>query len=130
MKLYLRNPQIIAIMFVVPAVLVMVLSRALGAFYGRPDAYQQTVPGFTFMFAFFGMTQSAEALFRERAHGNWPRLLSLPVPRSHLMLGKAIAPMIMVTTQIVVLLLTGVAVFGIHLGALLPLAILIVTTAF
>ena len=125
LKIRVRDLQTVVILFVLPAILVLILSKALAPLYPETDnPFQRTLPGFTLLFAFLGMTYAADALFRERSAGNWPRLLSLPIPRWKLVLGKSLAPLLIIVLQIVVLFAVGAVAYDVQLGDALPFAAL------
>lgn len=128
-RIYLRNPQLVVLLVAIPLTLVAVLSRALGPVYGGGNPYQSTVPGFTVMFAFFGTAFAADAFLREREWGNWPRLLSLPIDRRRLVAGKSLAPLLVVSAQLVLLLTVGTVAYDLHLGSPFALALMVAATA-
>lgn len=129
LKIRVRDLQTLVLLFVLPAMLVLLLSKALAPLYPGNNPYERTLPGFTLLFAFFGMTYAADGLFRERAAGNWPRLLSLPIPRWKLVLGKALAPALIIVVQITLLFVVGAVAYDVRLGDALPFAALTVSTA-
>src|SRR2546426_10176269 len=53
----------------------------------RPDVYEQNVPGYSVLAAFFLVMFLAGSILAERFGGTFRRLLSTPVRRSHIFLG-------------------------------------------
>ncbi|MBI2170074.1 MAG: ABC transporter permease [Actinobacteria bacterium] len=129
LRVSLRNPQLLVVLVAIPLTLVAVLSTALDPIYPTDNPYQSTIPGFAVMFAFYGMAFAADGFLREREWGNWARLLSLPVDRWRIVLGKALAPVAVVSIQLALLLGLGSFAYGVHLGAPVPLTALLLATA-
>ncbi len=92
-----------------------------------PTVYQQNVPGYAVMYVFFIVTVMAASILAERREGTFRRLLSTPMPRWQLLLGKVAPYLVVALVQVAVLLAFGRLVFGMALGrhplALLPLSI-------
>ncbi|MHC4823385.1 MAG: ABC transporter permease [Planctomycetota bacterium] len=76
-------------------------------------AQAQAVGGIAVMMVLFGLTAAASTLLRERDEGTMRRLLSLPMPSSAILLGKALSVGIIGLMQITVLFLVGELLFGI-----------------
>lgn len=76
-------------------------------------AQAQAVGGIAVMMVLFGLTSAAVTLLRERDEGTMRRLLSLPLPASAILLGKAIAVAVVGLLQITILFLVGEMLFGI-----------------
>lgn len=127
-RIYSRNPQL-ALLFVLPAMLVAIMTPALAAVLPEGNPYQVTVPAFALFFAFFGMTFAASAFFQERIWGNWPRLLSLATPRLAIVAGKTLAPVLVIVAQMSVLMVFGALVWHIQLGNPFALLLVIVLVA-
>ncbi|MFG2888264.1 ABC transporter permease [Streptomyces sp. NPDC048248] len=91
-----------------------------------PTVYQQNVPAYTVMYVFFIVTVMAGSLMTERREGTFRRLLSSPVPRWRLLLGKITPYFLVALVQVATLTAFGHWVFGMDLGehpvALLPIA--------
>jgi ABC-2 type transport system permease protein len=77
--------------------------------------YRQTIPGFFSMFAFFAVAFTAHAFFRESMWGTWDRLLSLPVPRVVILLGKSVSIVGVVAVQGIALVLGGALLFDVEI---------------
>jgi ABC-2 type transport system permease protein len=90
------------------------------------DPITYYVPGFTVAFAFFLVGQMAMTLVREKEEGTFRRLLSSPMPRGSVVVGKMLAYMGVVFLQVVVLFGAGYALFKMPLGES-PLALLLLT---
>jgi ABC-2 type transport system permease protein len=93
-----------------------------------PSVYQQNVPGYTVMYVFFIVTVMAGSIMTERREGTFRRLLSAPVVRWKLLLGKVTPYLIVSVFQVLLLMSFGKFVFGMELGAH-PLALLPITVA-
>ncbi len=93
-----------------------------------PSVYQQEVPGYTVMYVFFIVTIMASSIMVERREGTFRRLLSAPMPRWQLLLGKVTPYLLVAVFQVGILLTFGKLVFGMDLGAH-PLALLPVSLA-
>ena len=110
-RLQRRDPTALVLLFFAPLVLVVFLSDALAPAGARP--YDESVPRFTVMFALFAAGFTAMGFHRERMWGTWDRVLSLPIGRRHIVLGKT-APIVgIVVVQGAVLLFGGALVLGI-----------------
>lgn len=121
---YRRNPQVLMLV-VLPIILVVVLSEALAPALPGDNPYQTTVIGFALMFGFYSFSFVADSIFQERGWGNWPRLLSLPVSPRSILVGKIVAPVLLIVFQIAVLLAFGVVAYDIRLGNLPMLAVMV-----
>ncbi|MDH6135327.1 ABC-2 type transport system permease protein [Kitasatospora sp. MAA4] len=93
-----------------------------------PSVYQQEVPGYTVMYVFFIVTIMAGSIMVERREGTFRRLLSAPMPRWQLLLGKVAPYLLVAVVQVGILLSFGRFVFGMSLGAH-PLALLPISLA-
>ncbi|MHA0857373.1 ABC transporter permease [Paenibacillus sp. CMAA1364] len=81
-----------------------------------PDAFQQNVPGYTVMFAFFTVMFAGRSFIYERNEGTFRRILSAPVNKLNLFLGKMIPNYLIGLMQTVVMFGFGHFVFGMSLG--------------
>jgi ABC-2 type transport system permease protein len=91
--------------------------------------YNQVVPGYALMFALFAVTGGVGSILEEKEAGVWKRLLIAPISRWSLLGGKLLAQFIIALGQITLLFVIGWVVFGINLGSIPGVALLIVTTA-
>ena len=92
------------------------------------DPITYYIPSFTVAFAFFLIGQMAKTLLLEKEEGTLRRLMSSPMPRGSIIGGKALAYMIVVFLQVIVLFGAGYALFKMSLGES-PLAFLGLTLA-
>jgi ABC-2 type transport system permease protein len=80
------------------------------------------VGGWAMQFLLFAVTASATALFREKEHGIFQRVLSAPVTRSDILWSKFLYGICLGLLQLVILFLAGQVLFGIdivgHIGLL------------
>lgn len=93
-----------------------------------PTVYQQNVPGYTIMYVFFIVTAMAGSILQERRDGTFRRLLTTPVSKPALLLGKMLPFYIVTLLQVVILFGVGVLVFKMDLGSH-PLGLAVITLA-
>ena len=79
--------------------------------------------GMTIFYAFFTGASSAQSILKEDEEGTLPRLFTTPTTQSAILGGKFLAIGLTIVVQMTVLLILGRLIFGIHWGALLPLAL-------
>lgn len=99
----------------------------------RPNAVEQNVPGYTLFGVFFITQMLAGSMMEEQRSGTFRRLLSAPLPRWALLLGKLLAFFLINLIQIVLMFAVGIFVLplfgapalglGEHPLALIPVAI-------
>lgn len=95
-----------------------------------PSLLDYLVPGYSLMFVFFLISNLADTVVEERQTGTLRRLLSAPIPRSRILLGKMLPYFCIGVVQFIFVLLASRLIFGIHLGSSwVGLAVLILTTA-
>jgi ABC-2 type transport system permease protein len=90
--------------------------------------YSLVLPSLTVMFAFFIVPAVAVGLLREREEGTLRRLVAAPLPRSALIGGKVIAPLLLVLVQVGLIFGIGALVFDMSLGQS-PTGFLLVTVS-
>jgi ABC-2 type transport system permease protein len=96
---------------------------------GHPNANgaEQVVPGQTVMAAFYVVALITFSFFAEHAWSTWERLRASQATSLEIVLGKMLPRAAMGLLQFLVLLVAGVAVFGLHIrgdaAALVPLVI-------
>lgn len=82
----------------------------------------RSVGGWAMQFLLFALTASAAALFHEKEHGLFQRLLSTPATRAHILWSKFLYGVCLGLVQLVVLFLAGRFLYGIdvehHFGLL------------
>jgi ABC-2 type transport system permease protein len=82
--------------------------------------------GMMIFFIFFTAAASLETILTEEERGTLQRLFTTPTSHRTILGGKALAGIVTVTIQIIVLMLFGHFIFGIDWGALLPVLMAIV----
>ncbi|XQY92752.1 ABC transporter permease [Metabacillus sp. HB246100] len=82
----------------------------------RPDAFQQNVPGYTVMYAFFIIMFAGRSFLNERNDGTFRRVLAAPIARWQLFIGKMLPNYFIGLAQVVVLFGFGHYVFDMSLG--------------
>jgi len=96
--------------------------------YNPPNAFSVFVPGFTVLFAFFVVPILSVELIREREEGTLRRLVSAPIGRGSIVVGKILAFMLVVILQVAIVFLVANLAFGMPLGDS-PIGLLILTLA-
>jgi ABC-2 type transport system permease protein len=82
----------------------------------QPDAFQQNVPGYTVMFVFFIVMFAGRSFLNERKEGTFRRVLSAPIGKWNLFIGKMIPNFLISLIQCFVMFAIGHLVFGMSLG--------------
>jgi len=90
----------------------------------KSPAATQLVGGWAVQFLLFALTASATALFREKEHGIFQRVLSAPVTRSDILWSKFLYGICLGLIQLVILFIAGQALYGIEVTARLPMLFL------
>jgi ABC-2 type transport system permease protein len=93
-----------------------------------PSGADQTSPGFTAMFLMMGVFFSAATLVEERQDGTLQRLLTTPLPRASLLVGKFAGIFLLGFLQFLILALVG-QLLGAHWGRD-PLGVLLLGAVF
>lgn len=93
------------------------------------SSYNQVVPGYALMFALFAVAGGVGSILEEKEAGVWKRLLISPVSRWSLLGGKLLAQFIIALAQITLLFVAGKLAFGINLGSVPGVALLIIATS-
>jgi len=97
----------------------------------RPGVYEQNVPGYSVMFAFFIVLFVANSVLSERRNGTFKRLGTIPIRRASILAGKLAANYLVVVLQVAVLFAVGHFAFGMSLGnSLAGMIILTLALAF
>ncbi|WP_445491052.1 ABC transporter permease [Niallia sp. 03133] len=81
-----------------------------------PDSFQQSVPGYTVMFAFFIVMFAGRSFLNERSEGTFRRILSAPISRWNLFAGKLVPNYIIGVFQTIIMFAFGHFAFGMSLG--------------
>ena len=79
--------------------------------------------GMMVFYAFFTGTSTAQSILKEEEERTLPRLFTTPTPQVTILTGKLLSVFMTVFVQVVVLLIAARLIFGIHWGALLPVAL-------
>ncbi|MBM4201823.1 MAG: hypothetical protein FJ189_11130, partial [Gammaproteobacteria bacterium] len=95
----------------------------------RPTATEQNVPAYAIFGVFFIVLTIAKSFLRERLEGTFVRLLTAPIPKSLLIIGKLMPYLLVNLLQIALMFAIGVAVFGMRLGNIPAFALLSFGTA-
>lgn len=86
----------------------------------KSPAATQLVGGWAIQFLLFALTASATALFREKEHGIFDRVLSAPVTRGDILWSKFLYGILLGLIQLIVLFAGGQILYGIDVGSQLP----------
>ncbi|MFD0714409.1 ABC transporter permease [Paenibacillus sp. GCM10027626] len=95
----------------------------------KVDMIAQVVPGYTVMFVFFIMITMVTRFIKEKESGSTARLRSTSMHPLHYLIGMWIPHIIVVLVQSAVLLTFGHFVYGLHLGDLSAILVLVVSLA-
>ncbi|MGH2628007.1 MAG: ABC transporter permease, partial [Anaerolineales bacterium] len=99
----------------------------------EPGVYEQNVPGYAILAAFFMTMFVAGSILAERFLGTFRRLQAMPVSRVAVFSGKLLAGFSVGVVQMTLLFAFGFAVFGLGLGdqplGLVPITIGVVAAA-
>ncbi|WP_239334484.1 ABC transporter permease [Frankia sp. CiP3] len=93
-----------------------VITPSGASYLSNSSPYAQTLPGFVMFHAFFGAAHAAQALHRERNWGTWNRLLSLPIGRFSLLVGKLLPIALMAMAQGLLLIGLGSLILGVPIN--------------
>lgn len=91
----------------------------------KVDAITQVVPGYTVMFVFFIIITMVRRFIREKESGMVARLQSMSIRPSHYLIGMWVPNLIAVLIQSTVLLSFGHFVYGLVLGNIAAIALLV-----
>jgi ABC-2 type transport system permease protein len=83
------------------------------------------VGGWAMQFLLFAVTASATALFREKEHGIFQRVLSAPVTRGDILWSKFLYGICLGLAQLVILFLAGHLLYGIEIGSQAGLLVIV-----
>jgi ABC-2 type transport system permease protein len=130
LRLARRDPLPVMVLIVFPIITMAFLKPAFRAAlvqsgYPHANGAEQVVPGQAAVESFFIVSLTTFAFFSEFAWMTWDRLRASPATSLEIVLGKAIPRVAMVLMQFIVVLGTGVLLFGLHIrgnpAALIPL---------
>ena len=97
---------------------------------GKISIFSQIAPGFAMVFAFFMVSQLADAVVDERSTGTLRRLMSTPLSNASLLFGKALPSFLLAVIQMIFILLVCNQFFNLPLGnSWLALMTIILATA-
>lgn len=88
-----------------------------------------TVPGFSLIFVFFLVAHLASTVVTEREGGTLPRLLSMPVSRTAVLVGKALPFFALAVVQLVLVFWVSSIVFRYSVGDLWAMGLIMLCTA-
>ncbi len=83
----------------------------------RPTAAEQHVPAYTIFGVFFIVLTLASGLLRERQEGTFRRILTAPMTRATLLVGKLVPYYLVNLVQIGLMFAVGVLLFGVRPGS-------------
>lgn len=95
----------------------------------KANTVTQIVPGYTVMFVFFIMISMIHTFLRDRDSGMLSRLQGTPMKPHHYLIGMWLPHILVVFIQSTVLLAFGKLVYGLHLGDLFPIALIVIGLA-
>mgnify|MGYP006288912245 CR=1 FL=1 len=89
----------------------------------RPTAAEQHVPAYTIFGVFFIVLTLASGLLRERQEGTFRRILTAPMTRATLLVGKLVPYYLVNLVQIGLMFAVGVLLFGLRPGSVPALVV-------
>ena len=99
----------------------------------EPGVYEQNVPGFAILAGFFMTMFVAGGILAEKFLGTFRRLMTTPVRRGQVLMGKVLGAFAIGLVQMLMLFAFGAIVFGLSLGdqplGLLPVTVGVVAAA-
>lgn len=109
LRLLRRDPTPFAVLFVIPALALLLFTPALGATlreqgYPAASGIELALPGMAVMFDSLGAAFLGFAIFREHQWQSWERILASGVPLKWLLIGKILLPITLVFSQQLLLL--------------------------
>jgi ABC-2 type transport system permease protein len=84
----------------------------------KPTATEQNVPAYAIFGVFFIVLTLARGVLKERTDGTFLRLLSAPLPKIAILIGKLLPYYVVNLVQIVLMFAVGVLIFQMRLGSL------------
>jgi len=90
----------------------------------RPNSAEQNVPGYTIFGVFFIVLTLASSFLQEKNDGTFQRILTAPLSKTALVIGKLLPYYLVNLIQIALMFSVGVVFFGLRLGNL-PALILV-----
>ncbi|GHO50257.1 ABC transporter permease [Ktedonospora formicarum] len=96
----------------------------------KSSNFDQLLPGFSVLFALFGLNSAASTILQEKEEGTFRRLLIAPVPRYALLGGKLVAQFLLTLLQLTVLFTIGYWVFKLNIGSWQAIGLLLISTSF
>jgi ABC-type multidrug transport system, permease component len=94
------------------------------------DFMSQIVPGYTVMFVFFIMISMLQRFFQERDSGMIARLQGTPLKTLSYLAGMWVPPFVSVLIQCTILLAVGKIFYGLYLGNLLAVFLIVLALGF
>lgn len=95
----------------------------------KVDPVTQIVPGYTVMFVFFIMITMIINMMKDRDSGMLARLQGTPMRAYHYLVGMWLPSIVIVLIQSTVLLTFGHFVYGLHLGDIFAVALIVIALA-
>jgi ABC-2 type transport system permease protein len=119
--LFRRDRASLLLTFVVPFALIYLFGQIFGIHRSNSGfGTAQLIGGWAVQFLLFALVSSATALFYEKDHGVFQRILSGPVPRSTILWSKFLYGAALGLGQLLLLFAAGSLLFGLTLGPRLP----------
>lgn len=94
----------------------------------EPDSFQQNVPGYTVMFAFFIVMFAGRSFINEKNAGTFDRIHAAPISMFELYIGKLVPNLLLGIMQVFIMFSIGHFIFGMSLGSS-PLGLICISIA-
>ncbi len=101
-----------------------------GSAPAKLNTFDLVVPGYSIMFALFGLQAAAGTILQEKEDGTFRRLLIAPIQKYSLLGGKLLAQFILTLVQLLVLFLIGYFAFHLTIQSWPAVILLLVVTSF
>jgi len=101
-----------------PAAVISIIPLQAGQRAQRPTSTEQNVPGYTIFGVFFIVLTLASSFIQEKNDGTFQRILTAPLSKTALLVGKLLPYYLVNLIQIVLMFAVGVFIFDLYLGSI------------
>jgi ABC-2 type transport system permease protein len=101
-----------------PGAVISIIPLQAGQRAQRPTSTEQNVPGYTIFGVFFIVLTLASSFIKEKNDGTFQRILTAPLSKTALLVGKLLPYYLVNLIQIVLMFAVGVIIFDLYLGSI------------
>jgi len=101
-----------------PAAVISIIPLQAGQRAQRPTSTEQNVPGYTIFGVFFIVLTLASSFIQEKNDRTFQRILTAPLTKTALLVGKLLPYYLVNLIQIVLMFAVGVIIFDLYLGSI------------